>query len=37
MIEIALLVLLGYAIGWCQNHPDQVKAIWNTIFGKNKP
>jgi hypothetical protein len=34
MIDILLLLALGYAIGWAIDHPDKVKAAWNSLLGK---
>lgn len=31
IIDILLLIALGYAIGWCVKHPDKVKTIVNTV------
>lgn len=32
MIEIIILIALGYAVGWCLDHQEEVKHIIDVIL-----
>ena len=32
-----LLILLGYSLGWCNDHREQTKSILKTITNQNPP